>query len=113
MLAGSKIGIERYRGTSQTMKWIFLALIIVPTLDLSILVWAGGAIGFFPTLLMILGTGLLGAFLAKEQGLKAIRDIQESFNSFEPPGDQWLKAAVVLVGGVILLTPGVRSDGLE
>lgn len=112
MLAGSKIGIERYRGTSQTMKWIFLALIIVPTLELAILIWAGGAIGFFPTLLMILGTGLLGAFLAKKQGLKAIRDIQESFNRFEPPGDQLLKAAFVLVGGVMLLTPGFISDAI-
>lgn len=94
------------------MKWIFLALIIVPTLELAILIWAGGAIGFFPTLLMILGTGLLGAFLAKKQGLKAIRDIQESFNRFEPPGDQLLKAAFVLVGGVMLLTPGFISDAI-
>lgn len=92
------------------MKWIFLALIIVPTLELAILIWAGGAIGFFPTLLIILATGLLGAFLAKKQGLKAIRDIQDSFSKFQPPGDHLLNAAFVLVGGVLLLTPGFISD---
>lgn len=92
------------------MKWIFLALIAVPTLELAVLIWAGGAIGFFPTLLIILGTGLLGAVLAKKQGLKAIRDVQDSFSRLQPPGDHLLKAAFVLVGGVMLLTPGFISD---
>lgn len=92
------------------MKWLFLALILVPTLELAILIWAGGAIGFIPTLLIILATGLLGAYLAKKQGLKAIRDIQESFSRFQPPGDHLLNAAFVLVGGVLLLTPGFISD---
>lgn len=92
------------------MKWLFMTLIIVPTLELAILIWAGGKIGFFPTLALIIATGLLGAFLAKKQGLKAIREIQDGLNNFQPPGEQLLNAAFVLVGGVLLLTPGFISD---
>jgi UPF0716 protein FxsA len=92
------------------MKWFFLALVIVPTLELALLIWAGGQVGFFPTLAMIIATGLAGAYLAKKQGLKVIRDIQESINNFRAPGDQLLKATFVLVGGVLLLTPGFISD---
>ncbi|MDN7245970.1 FxsA family protein [Planococcus shenhongbingii] len=94
------------------MKWLFLALILVPTLELALLIWAGGKIGFFVTLAIILGTGLLGAYLAKKQGLKAIRDIQESFSRLQPPGDHLMNAAFVLVGGVLLLTPGFISDAI-
>lgn len=92
------------------MKWLFMTLIIVPALELAILIWAGGKIGFFPTLALIIATGLLGAFLAKKQGLKAIREIQDGLNNFQPPGEQLLNAAFVLVGGVLLLTPGFISD---
>ncbi|TWT08930.1 FxsA family protein [Planomicrobium sp. CPCC 101079] len=94
------------------MKWFFIALLIVPTLELALLIWAGGAIGFFPTLAIILATGIAGAFLAKKQGLKAFRDIQEAMGNFQAPGDQLLNAAFVLVGGVLLLTPGFISDAV-
>lgn len=94
------------------MKWIFLALVIVPTLELAILIWAGGQLGFFWTLALIVTTGLLGAFLAKRQGLKAIRDIQSSMNQMQPPGDRLIGAAFILVGGVMLLTPGFISDAI-
>ncbi|MFP3323642.1 FxsA family protein [Planococcus sp. SIMBA_160] len=94
------------------MKWIFLALVIVPTLELAILIWAGGQIGFFWTLALIVATGLLGAFLAKRQGLKAIRDIQSSMNQMQPPGDRLIGAAFILVGGTLLLTPGFISDAV-
>ncbi|MDE0583724.1 FxsA family protein [Planococcus sp. A6] len=94
------------------MKWIFLALVIVPTLELAILIWAGGQIGFFWTLALIVTTGLLGAILAKRQGLKAIRDIQSSMNQMQPPGDRLIGAAFILVGGTLLLTPGFISDAV-
>lgn len=92
------------------MKWLFLALLIVPALELAILLWASDAMGIFPTLALIIATGFMGAFLAKKQGMKAIRDLQDSFGRFQPPGDHLVYAAFVLVGGVLLLTPGFISD---
>ena len=94
------------------MKWIFLALIIVPSLELALLIWAGGKLGFFATMAIIVATGLIGAFLAKKQGIKAIKDIQVGMNNFQAPGDQLLNAAFILVGGVLLLTPGFISDAI-
>lgn len=92
------------------MKWLVLALIIVPTLELAILIWAGNEIGFFVTLALIISTGLLGAYLAKRQGLKAIRDIQQAMGNLQPPGDRLIHAAMILFGGALLLTPGFISD---
>ncbi len=94
------------------MKWFFLALIIVPTLELTLLLWASDAMGIFPTLGLIIATGMIGAFLAKKQGLKALRDIQDSMGRLQPPGEHLINAALVLVGGVLLLTPGFISDAI-
>lgn len=94
------------------MKWLVLALIIVPTLELALLIWAGGEIGFFATLALIISTGLLGAYLAKRQGLKAIRDIQQAMGALQPPGDRLIHAAMILFGGALLLTPGFISDAV-
>lgn len=94
------------------MKWLILLLIAVPALELALLVWAAGNIGFFITLGLIIATGIIGAFLAKKQGLKAIADIQKAMANFEPPGENLMNAAFVLVGGVMLLTPGFISDAV-
>lgn len=92
------------------MKWLVLLLIAVPALELALLLWATTNIGFFVTLALIIATGFIGAYLAKKQGVKAIRDIQAGLNNFQPPGDKLLNAAFVLVGGVLLLTPGFITD---
>ena len=94
------------------MKWLILLLIVVPALELALLIWAAGNIGFFITLGLIITTGVIGAFLAKKQGLKAIGDIQKAIGNFESPGENLLSAGFVLVGGVMLLTPGFISDAV-
>lgn len=94
------------------MKWLILVLIAVPAMELALLIWAANNIGFFVTVAIILATGVTGAYLAKKQGIKAFSDIQKAMANFEPPGDNLLNAAFVLVGGVMLLTPGFLSDAV-
>ncbi|WP_203333208.1 FxsA family protein [Planococcus beigongshangi] len=94
------------------MKWLILILIAVPALELALLIWAANNIGVLLTVGMIIATGVLGAFLAKKQGMRAIGDIQKAMANFEPPGENLLNAAFVLVGGVLLLTPGFISDAV-
>lgn len=94
------------------MKWLILILIAVPALELALLIWAANNIGFLLTVGMIIATGVLGAFLAKKQGMRAIGDIQKAMANFEPPGENLLNAAFVLVGGVLLLMPGFISDAV-
>lgn len=94
------------------MKWLILLLIVVPAMELALLIWASSNIGFFVTVGMIIATGIIGAYLAKKQGMKAIADIQKAMANFEPPGENLLNAAFVLVGGVMLLAPGFISDAV-
>lgn len=93
-----------------TMKWLLFVLIVAPVIEISVLIWSGNQFGILPTILIILSTGILGAFLAKKQGLKAIRDIQNQMKNFEAPGDAMVNALFVFAGGIMLLSPGFVTD---
>jgi len=92
------------------MKWLVLTLIVVPVLEISILLWSSQTLGLLPTILIILGTGILGAYLAKKQGLKAIRDVQIQLKNFNAPGDAMVNGLFVFAGGLLLLSPGFITD---
>jgi UPF0716 protein FxsA len=92
------------------MKYIFLFLIIVPAAEISVLLLSGQTIGIWPTILLIILTGFLGAYLAKQQGLEIIKRTQDQLRRGMMPGDVILDGISILLGGVLLLTPGFITD---
>lgn len=92
------------------MKMLAAILIIVPTLEIWALITAGQTIGWLPTLLLVILTGVAGAWLAKKQGLETLRMAQIQLQRGELPGEAILDGIVILVGGVLLLTPGFFTD---
>lgn len=58
----------------------------------------------------MVSTGFIGAWLAKNQGLKAFRDAQTQMSYGQLPGDSILDGICILVGGILLLTPGFITD---
>lgn len=92
------------------MKWLFLAFILIPTAELSILIYAGQQIGFLPTISLILITGFLGAYLAKKQGTKAWLDFNRRMTNMETPGDAMIDGVCIFIGGLLLLMPGFITD---
>ncbi|MCP3025458.1 FxsA family protein [Halobacillus sp. A5] len=91
-------------------RWLLLFILIVPALEIGILIWAGNQVGPWWVILLIIFTGIVGAWLAKQQGLETIRKVQNSMQNHELPGDALLDGACVLVGGALLLTPGFITD---
>ncbi len=89
-----------------------LLLIIVPALEIGLLVLSGNAIGVWPTILLIILTGILGAWLAKKEGLNTIRTAQLQMQNGEVPGKLVLDGICILVGGAVLLTPGFITDAV-
>ena len=94
------------------MKYFFLFLVLVPAAEIGILLYAGQTFGVWTTIMLIILTGFLGAYLAKQQGLEIIRKTQEQLRRGEMPGDAILDGVSILVGGTLLLTPGFITDTL-
>ncbi len=81
-----------------------------PLLEMALLVWSTGRIGLGWTLLVVLITGVFGATMVKRQGIDVWHSARErlSFGSF--PSDEIAHGAMLLVAGVLLITPGYLSD---
>ncbi|AZU60034.1 FxsA family protein [Neobacillus mesonae] len=92
------------------MRYLFLLIVAIPAAEIAVLLLSGKTIGVWPTLLIILATGVLGAYLAKREGLQTIRRAQEQLRHGQIPGSAVLDGICILVGGILLLTPGFITD---
>jgi UPF0716 protein FxsA len=95
--------------TSMFLK-LFSVFLIIPFIEIYLLIKIGGMIGALNTVLIILITASLGAYLAKSQGFRVLREIQEATNRGYMPGNELLHGFFVLIGSFALLTPGFLSD---
>lgn len=89
---------------------LLLLFALVPILDLALLIWIGQHIGFWPTVGLIVGTALLGSFLARRAGLSVLARFRARLASGTMPGSELTDGLIILVAGVLLLTPGVLTD---
>jgi UPF0716 protein FxsA len=92
------------------MKIFILIFILVPVAELGVLLFSGQTIGVWPTLILLIVTGLLGSYLAKKQGINTIRKVQEQIQFGRVPGNEILDGLCVLFGGILLLLPGFLTD---
>ncbi|WP_442595426.1 FxsA family protein [Neobacillus sp. D3-1R] len=92
------------------MRFLILFLIIVPAGEIALLMLSGQVIGVWPTVLIILSTGVIGAYLAKRQGMATLYEVQRQLQTGQVPGEALLDGICILVGGTLLLTPGFITD---
>ncbi|MFC4737536.1 FxsA family protein [Bacillus daqingensis] len=93
-------------------KLLLLLLIVVPTLEMIVILLSWNFIGLFWTIILIILTGVLGAWLARREGLQAIRKAQLRSSQGQIPGSEILDGVCILIGGIVLLTPGFITDTL-
>ena len=89
---------------------LLLLFTIVPLIELYLLITIGGVIGVAPTIAIVLGTGVLGAWLARWQGLAVLRRVNEEMAAGRLPTDALIDGLLVLVAAAVLLTPGLLTD---
>ncbi len=89
---------------------LLLLFIGVPLIEVLILIKLGSLFGFWPTIFLVIGTGILGAYLAKLYGLSVWYQIQQDLNAGLMPADKLVDGLLILIGGIVLLTPGLLTD---
>ena len=89
---------------------LLLLFISVPLIEVLILIKLGSLFGFWPTIFLVIGTGILGAYLAKLYGLTIWYKIQQDLNAGLMPADKLVDGLLILIGGIVLLTPGLLTD---
>jgi UPF0716 protein FxsA len=89
---------------------LVLAFIVVPLAELAVIIGVGNTIGLLPTLLLLLGVSVAGAWLAKREGLAAWNRFQLAVAEGRMPTVEVADGAMILLAGALLLTPGFLTD---
>ncbi len=91
---------------------LVLIFIVVPLIEILLLIEIGSRIGAFNTILVIVLTAILGASMMRQQGFTIMRNIQRDLSQGRMPTGELINGALVLVGGIVLLTPGFFTDAV-
>ena len=89
---------------------LFLLFLAIPVFEIYLLIKVGSAIGAGYTILLVLGTAILGAYLLRKQGLSTYARAQQSLNKHEMPAMEMMEGLILLLTGALLLTPGFFTD---
>ncbi|MEQ9501437.1 MAG: FxsA family protein [Deltaproteobacteria bacterium] len=95
---------------AKPMGWLALLFIVVPALELAILMKVGALFGVLPTFALIVVTGIVGAALAKRQGLSVLTRLRKDAQTGAWPGTAIADGAIIVVAGALLVTPGMLTD---
>ncbi len=91
---------------------ILMALLLVPLLEIAAFVVIGGKIGVFATLAMVFVTAVIGSVLLRVQGFGLLKRIQETVDAGQVPERELVHGVMILIAGILLLTPGFVTDAL-
>jgi len=89
---------------------LFLAFTIIPIIEIYLLIEIGAMFGALTAVTLVILTGFLGAFLARMQGLQTLFRIQKSLREGRMPSGELLDALLIVIAGLVLLTPGFLTD---
>lgn len=92
------------------MRWLAVLFLVVPLLELWLLLRLGSFLGVTATVALVVATALVGAALAKREGLRVLRDWRSAMAEMRLPEEGITSGLLVLVGAVLLVTPGVLTD---
>lgn len=89
-----------------------ILLLIVPIFEIAVFILIGSEIGVLSTLAMILVTAIIGTILLRQQGLGILQRLQSESRSGHIPGRELVHGAMIMVAGILLLTPGFVTDSI-
>ena len=91
---------------------LLIMFIAIPIIEIGLFIQVGGWLGLWPTLGIVVLTAVIGTYLLRLQGMAALARLQNSVQAGQSPMDPIVNGALILVAGVLLLTPGFFTDAI-
>lgn len=89
---------------------LILLFLLTPAVELALLIQVDRFIGFWPTIGLIVVTGLVGSHLARREGLSTWQRLTARLQRGDLPGTELADGLLILVSGALLITPGILTD---
>ena len=95
------------------MFFIIIAIfVLIPIIEISLFIEIGSIIGSFYTITLIFLTAIVGVFFVRQQGISTIQKLASQLRNLEAPVQTMFEGLVILIAGILLITPGFFTDAL-
>ena len=91
-------------------KILFFLFLVIPLIEIAILIEIGKVVGAAYTIILVIGTAVIGAALLRIQGLSTLLNIQQHIDAGNLPATELVEGLMLLIAGALLLTPGFFTD---
>ena len=92
------------------MRVLFLLFALLPILEIALLINVGSVIGGWNTVGLVILSAFIGAYLVKREGVSTLQTAQEKMQRNEVPGKELVEGLMLVVAGILLVTPGFITD---
>lgn len=89
---------------------LILLFSIIPLIELMILIRIGTWLGALNTVLLVIATAIVGASLARRQGLATLWRIRQNLSMGKIPTEELLDGFLIIIAAIVLITPGILTD---
>ena len=89
---------------------LLILFIVAPVLELVLLIEIGQRLGTLATIGLIMGTGIIGASLARQQGISTLARLRKDLDDGRLPAEPIVDGVLILIAAAVLITPGVLTD---
>ena len=89
---------------------LFVLFIIIPIIEISVLMQVGELLGMWPTIGIVILSAWIGAKYVRQQGIATLQSVQTKMAQGEMPSSEIVMGLMLLVAGVLLVTPGFVTD---
>ena len=89
---------------------LFILFVIIPIIEIAVLMQVGSLLGVWPTIAIVIVTAWLGAKNVRAQGIVTLQSVQTKMAQGEAPSDEIVAGLLLLVAGVLMVTPGFVTD---
>ena len=91
---------------------LFMVFLGIPLIEIALFIQIGGFLGLWATLGVVILTAIIGTGLFRSQGLGALQTIRTVAAQGGNPAPEVAHGAMIVIAGVLLLTPGFFTDGV-
>lgn len=91
---------------------VLILILLAMVAEVTVLVWIGGLVGVLPTILLLVAATLLGGWLLRREGARALGALQQAVFARRAPDREVVDGMLIAAAGVLVFIPGLISDVL-
>ena len=91
---------------------LLIIFVLIPVIEISLFIEIGSFVGSFNTILLIFTTALIGVYFVRQQGISTYYTLYNQLQNQEAPIQTMFEGLVILISGILLITPGFFTDTL-